>query len=262
MPTELRHWREWKEKCDLRICGDETKAALTEYIRTRWRAAVRYALFGLHGRYEDNHEIDFDTSWTFFESFYTEVGQRKVYKDGLFDAAQAVLIGPVEAALEKEMYNHICRAAAGYIKEYYPEERMGPRDDLTPAEEEKAEQIRREKLGIPPVESPSETAELSDLATQYFNKMGHRERVLAAARGLGLALTAHEVLVDARCKHAQLYEAHNKFKVWIQANLDADFPEKAKPLGFYRVLTNRCIKWAIEENNCLSMVRLYNEKRA
>ncbi len=270
MATEFKHWEEWKEKCNLRLCGDETKAALLEYSGDRAYRLVKWAMISLKFGYQDIHEIDRWEGWDLFEGFYFDRGERtgKAYKDWLFLTAQNSPDNCV-VVLEKEMTLLLRNVVRTYIREHYP--RKGGMSLDAPLESGNPDSGTLMDVTPSPDLSPRDHVEASeernvaaDFASRFFEELSRRERVVLVALGLGLPASCAEAEKAAQCKRSMLADAKSQLNICIRDRLKREMSEDADYLRFYvlEALLEKCIEWAKGEKSCESMFHLLKVRQA
>jgi len=290
MDTTIENWTEWKKKCDLRRCGDETKATLLAYMQKRMHALVKWAMVSLskvaHSQrlpasarsrhqnreyaYHDIKEIDQWTGWDLFENYYVARGERthKVYKDWLFLPAQDSSEDHV-SVLEKKAHTLLRNVIRDYIKENYPPKQARSMDaPLQLNKDDEAAWSDFEKRSTQSPRDKIETWDARDAATgfaaQFFDNMDLRERVVLAVLGLDLPASCPEAERAAQCKKSMLGHARGQLCTRLKTQLEREFSEDTVYLGFYVVeaLTAKCITWAKNETDCAPIFSLAAQRQA
>ena len=274
MGTTFENWAEWKKKCDLRRCGDETKAALLAYMQNRIHALVSWSMKSQRYAYHDIKEIDQWTGWDLFENYYVARGERthKVYKDWLFLTAQNSSDDQV-VVLEKETNTLLRNIIRDYIKEHYPPKQARSLDAPTQFttqlnKPDKAAWTDFQKMTH---QSPRDNIEsrdardaATDFAAQFFDAMDLRERVVLVVLGLDLPASCPEAERAAQCKKSMLGHARGQLRTRLKKQLEREFSEDTVYLSFYVVeaLTGKCMTWAKNEADCASIFSLAEKRQA
>lgn len=270
MATEFKHWEEWKEKCNLRLCGDETKAALLEYSGKRFHSLVEWALRSLKFAYQDINEKNAWVGWDLFDNYYIDRGERtgKAYKDWLFLTARNSPDNCV-VVLEKEMNLLLRNVVRTYIREHYP--RKGVKSLDAPLESGNPDSGTL--MDVTPSRdcSTRDSVEASDgrnvaagFASRFFKELSRRDRVVLVALGLGLPASCAEAEKAAQCKKSMLADARSQLNICIRDRLKREMSEDADYLRFYvlEALLEKCIEWAKGEKSCESMFHLLKVRQA
>lgn len=270
MDTEFSHWVEWKQKCDLRLCGPQTQGSLHAYVGKRLRKLVSRSLAEIRRALVDTHELDGWMCWDLFEGFYADRESRsgRRYKDWLFATVQSSSDNHVDV-MEREVNELLYNVVRQFIRTHYPRRDTASLD--APLREE--DSGTGTLMDILPHRSisPSDDAELRDarnvaagFAADFFEGMSRRERVALAVRGLDLPLSCREAEEAAGCKKSVLSDAGNRVYQGMIDRLRQVFPEDVEVLRFYVVeaLVEKCIEWARGDRSCETIFRLLAQRGA
>jgi hypothetical protein len=274
METELRHWTQWKEQCDIAKCDDDTKSSLCGYIRARLKQLARRACRNLgQGTALNEFELGAETCWALFEAFYEDRASRtgKCYKDWIFASAGNhgnSATDAVERATNHLLYDVVRQ----FVRTHWPKASNLASLDAALYQSE-SETFTLYSVLPDGHNTPTEDVEEGDhrqlaapFADGLFRNMIRRERVAVAVRGLNLPLSCPEAETAAACKKSMLHDARNRLYDRLKRQLARDFPQDTAENGgrlcFYvcEALVERCISWAEDDEGCRPIFRLVEAK--
>lgn len=268
METTLENWVEWKEKCDLHRCSEETQSALLSYAISRFRDLVGLAC-ATHSRPVINTgEISAWGAWEMFDGYFIERGKNtgKCYKDHLFlKAGNASDVGVGE--LERIAFWMLRDVIKDFVRRHYP------RRDTTSLYEPIKKSDPKSPLVIDFVESegatPYEAADASDAmrvapsyAREFFGHLEARERVLLVALGFDLPASCVEVLKAAGCQKSTLCAARfglgQRLSAWLTREKSEDGMRMRSLV--LQAMVKLSMEWAAQEKCCEPIFRLMESR--
>lgn len=270
MKTTLEHWVEWKEKCDLHRCSEETQAALLSYAGNRLGDLVGWACATLAHPVINTHELSPWRAWEMFDGYFIERGNNtgKCYKDHLFLKAchsSGVRVGEIE----RLAYWMLRDVVKDFIRHHYPrrdtdslQEPMKLSDPSSPL---KIDSVEAE------AESPYDAADEADAvrvapsyASEFFGRLDTRERILLVALGFDLPISCAEVLRAAECQKSTLCAARlglgQRLSAWLTREKSED-GMRVRALVL-QALVQLSTEWAAKEICCEPIFRLMEDRRA
>ena len=277
MDTEFKHWEEWKLRCELKACCEDTQRALLQYIEKRAGGVVAKAAAAIGRAPGKYHEITGWEWWRIVESFYhipDKDGRKKPYKDWLFLRIQESSQNSPAYVAEAFVTSYFLRSAIrNWLIEQCPRVKncsfldapVGGEDsdgttlkDLTPDPhlQTAGEPVRREYKRI-----------AADFATLLFDRTSVRERVGLTAIYLRLPLSAPEVMEAAGCRHAVLSTAPKALVQRLVDEIRQRFPAEP-PDGIellsrstLEALEDLCLKWSRSEKRCVPVFSLLERRQ-
>ena len=228
---KLDSWIEWKDRCAIRLCGDETKGDLLKFGVPR--IIGRFTKFNLEKLLVFEAGDKELKCWHFFESYMHEVSTTsgKCWKDWLFEKA-ASSSDPATTVLEKESQYCIKTAVDRHLKvegeikstiveigTITIETLLAPPEDQTDSRlphVTKPEQSTFKKAAEDYSPDPSEEAGRKELrliaralAQEYFTGLDHHARVAILADSMDISLKNPVVEAAAGRKSSVLYACLN-----------------------------------------------------
>jgi hypothetical protein len=259
---DLQFWVEWKQRCALGLCSQETICGLRRFAEIRFRHFLRKYVHRTNLGHDQSLPVATD-AWHLFETHLTlkTSGQGKQYKDWLFarlqnssDPPLAVIQGGATLLMRDVVREHLRKEFSpstvqslnqpcvneGF--EFTLEDLLPGR--LDPARE--AEQREFEKL-----------ARVG--ANTFFEQMNQRERIGFLAKQLDIPLAHPAVQTAAGCGKSMVHAAFRDAVIRLAARLHTDFAQDDP--GAVRCLTvmtlgeinTLVLDWANSEKTCVSL---------
>ena len=231
---KLDSWSEWKDRCAIRLCGNETKGDLLKFGVPR--IIGRFAEFNLKRLLVFEAGDTEIKCWHFFESYMHDVSKTtgKRWKDWLFEKA-ALSTDPATTVLEKESQYCIKTAVDRHLREegeikstivergsITMETFLSSREDQTDARlphitKDEKRSFDSESEGRSP--DPGEEVGRKELrliaralAQEYFTGLEHHARVAILADSMDISLKNPVVEAAAGRKSSVLYACLNSAK--------------------------------------------------
>lgn len=270
MDTELKHWEEWKEKCDLKVCCEDTQAALLKYIEKRAGHLVSRNAAAQKRAPGNYHEISGWEWWHIVESFYhipDKRGRMKPYKDWLFARIRGSSRNSpayvAEAMAEKYLLHSAIR---NWLVEQCPSIKNTMFLDAPLSTDDNDGTTVRDKTPDPNCQTADEPARreckrlAGEFAARFFTAMSLRERVVLATLALELPASCPEAEAAAECKKSMLHVAHHT----VRDRLKQEMAEEAEDCRFYveQALLDLCVDWANGEKSCEPIFHLLAKRQA
>lgn len=226
--TRLEHWRQWRERCALALCDDETRAVLSRFGAMRFRGyldrwRVRAAAY-------TPPMPEPDDAWHWLEVYMTvpSVGIGKRYKQWLFVQAEQrpPLLNALESGASVLMRTVVCQ----YVCEHAPPRHSVSLDQVVAGSAEAPV-----TLGdcLPASGNPrSEAArrEQEALALRHAQALAPtltpRERMALTARALGVSMRRAAASGDIPCRRAVLNATYRKLAQRLFKELEASYPDR------------------------------------
>lgn len=278
MDTDFKNWVEWKEKCDIRLCGLDTQSALLKYVNNRIKTVIDKSA-------SVTKRIPIDTTkmtgwdwWHLTNSYYADLqkdGKAKRYKDELFQrVSRAPQNTPAYVTEAFFCQFNLTSVVRNFLRKQCRRnvETVSFEDPTTP-DPAKDNTTWKDRIGSPPGAVYSEAIHrehkqiATDFSGRFFKTTNHRERVSLTAIYLRLPLSAPEVMAAAGCKHAVLSTAPKKLTQRLVNELRGEMPVEAhedlETLARLALesLEEMCHSWAKSEKVCKSVFYLYGERK-
>jgi len=207
----LSAWIEWRERCALGLCSNDTKAILQN-----WAHAI--AARAWSGTLNDQ----LDWAWHLFESRFVPKSVERG-KEPKFQMFEAAAIAADEEGRRRVLESYAAKVLFSSLRDCAVAETWGRRDVKTGFQKLAIERIDAPET--PPLESllgsednrelhPDSAAALEELVgiaatlgEAWWTKMPKRERVALGAAFTGRSLTDPTILGLAECGKSQLYAA-------------------------------------------------------
>ena len=263
--TSFKNWAEWKEKCDLRKCTEETQDILLLYVRKRWRRLTDDAIRKAKVGHIALQELDGWTCWDLFESYYADLQGRthKVYKDYIFDRIRTSPKSPVDT-IESSVFFHLLGALIDYVQYHYHRAIVDSLDAGIDGDDDAFAPYAYNRVVLPEQENPTvddvTTREYHriapEIAQTFFPELSHRLRVSFVARELGLPLSHPEVERIAGCKKSVLRDKYNALILKLGSFLKAEYPQDDAYCLFDLVISclkDMCCRWVRTETSCAGL---------
>jgi len=267
----LDHWREWKAKCALDLCGEAARAHLRAFAKLRFDRCVRRyrGRTGL-GR-GDSVGMDGGGAWHLLETHLVvrENRRGKRYKDWLFARAN-LGDGNRLAALESGASLLMRDVVREHLRREYARRGTVSLDRLVTAQGDRT--LTLHDL-LPGAATPADEAarrEYEALAQQHAEELvanaPRRERLALLAKCVGLSLAAPAATKAAECGHSALNEAYHAFLRRLARTIQDRYSgEERAALRLLSVLTLEraeisVTSWAAAET-CCSEILMYREGR-
>jgi hypothetical protein len=277
MDTEFSHWEEWKLRCDLKACGEDTQRALLQYIEKRAGGVVANAAATTGrapGKYYETTGWEW---WRIVESFYhipDKDGRKKPYKDWLFLRVQESSRNSPAYVAEAFVTSYFLRSAIrNWLIEQCPRVRNCSSLDAPVSTEDSDGTTLRDLTPDPYWQTSDEPVRreykriAAALATLFFERTSVRERVGLTAIYLRLPLSAPEVMAAAGCRHAVLSTAPKTLAQRLAEELRQRCPGEP-PDGIQllfrftlEILEDFCLKWARSEKCCAPVFSLLERRQ-
>lgn len=228
--TTFDHWCEWKKRCALTDCGPEAQSALMAFGRERW--AKYLSSEGGYGSPEQG-ELSTKDIWHRFEAWcWTEhIVNGKAYKDWLFKRLATHHGTPLQI-----VQSGATLLMRDVVREYLRHEGRSRRPGQRKPEPSLDESVPGTDGAVTygdllPGELETESlAVLGDYqrlgregAQAAFGDLSELQRIVLAARGLGLPLSNPEVERIAGRKKSVLSDTVAKLEATIISQVDAKY---------------------------------------
>lgn len=245
--AEFAHWQEWGERCAADLCSDAAKKALHDFAQTRWRSYMTKK-FG-----PSSPELDEMSARDCCHKFEMQclVGSgdtAKRYKSSLFKRLALKNQADPADAIERGAYAIIRSAVKHFIRH---EGRM-----RLPLEKKHRKKGKSEKRKIPEIERslqdeapgsdgltygdllPDSVSLGSELEEREFRRLAHeeatvllskltrRQRIVLAARALGIAISNPLVEELAGSKKSVLSDELKKIEITLVNQIYAKFHDE------------------------------------
>lgn len=265
----VEHWREWKEKCALALCGEEARRLLPGFVHARFgRFLEAYAQTTNAGRSSGVTPCAGE-AWHRFETHFRlhDSSGGKSYKQWLFAemegrgyAAQESVEAGATLLLRDVVREYLRREYSSRRMVSISERRgMGAcggdglsLEELLPGGMDTAREVEERDLG--------ELARAESVAA--FGRLGRRERIALLAHNAGLSLAHPEALQAAGCGRSALNDAFHSalagIAVYVQAQHSRDDKSVQAALACLLLAQIRALvfSWAKSENGCARLCKL------
>ncbi len=260
----LEHWSQWKHRCALGLCADDTQHVLRKFAGIHFsRYLSRYA--NRTNAPNMRHMLSDTDAWHLFETYLAVNSSRggKRYKDWLFARAAneankdaAVTAGAV-LMMRDVVRAHLRReySADLMVSLSQPLEGVGSPftvEDLLPGMLDPLDEI-----------AERECAALARTQAQGFlQTMDHRERIAVLAKKRGMSLAHPAVCAAADCGKSVLHEsfhaAARRLVTMLKETFKSEEPESVKMLVLmtFEEVSGLVLAWAASGDACATVHEL------
>jgi hypothetical protein len=220
-------WVEWKEKCQLDRCSDETARYLTDFIFTRFKKQQHTAGVGRYA-VPDQPVLGPDEACHLFESYYQikDSIAGKAYKDWLFDRAKGKK-NPL-SAIEGGVSVLNKSAVKEFLRREFSLRIMDSFDRALTGSEGSSLTLHDLLPGTVDPSCDVEMAEYRDLgelaAAKLAADLNEPEIVCLLAKSLSISLADPRVTELAGKRPTALYDAYNHFLQRMYDSVKSDYP--------------------------------------
>ena len=229
MKTTLENWVEWRKRCALGLCREETRANLQDYARRKFKwFAERYVGTSLAKRKKSDAVLDSISCWHLFETHIT-VGSRqdgKTLKKWLFARIAEssgeplkVVQGGVRLLIRDVVRDYVRREGSSMLEARMNKPIVNQYGDETCLEE----LLAGDADTFSEVERRDLKEQATRLAERLFDDLPHVQRIAMLAKYLSISLASPLVLESARCKKSKLSKEWRKAMTAIASQVEARF---------------------------------------
>src|ERR1043166_7378398 len=269
--SDLQSWIEWKQRCALGLCSQETRSGLQRFAEIRFRNFLR--------KYVSRTNLDEDQAlptpsdpWHLFETHFTlkRSGEGKHYKDWLFarledstDPALDIIQGGATLLLRDVVREYLRREHSPSTVQSLNQ--LGSKDEC---------ELTLEDL-LPGGIDPAKEAERHEFeriahgqAATFFARMSRRERVGFLAKPLDIPLAQPGVQKAAGCGKSMVHAAFREAVMRLASRLRTDFgDDDSEAVRLLTVMTlgeiNQCVlDWGNSESECAQLFWIAGEQVA
>jgi hypothetical protein len=258
--TRWEQWDEWKQRCALTRCGQETGRHLRRFAARRFRGFVERYLTRTNLRHASDLTLSDSDAWHLFESHSAAASTRggKRYKHWLLARCKgsdesrrataesgATLL--IRTVVREFLHGEVSPRMTQSIDAPLPGFEDGP---LTVAEL------------LPAGDDPAEETHLREcarLAARHadtlFRAMTDQTRVALVSKALGISMAHRRVVKAARCRKTALYEAYQRFEHALAEDMGTAYGTQREDLRTIALMTlrstfDRAVEWARAEKSC------------
>ncbi len=250
-------WIEWKERCAVALCSEETQAALLAFGGMRFRTLAQRCLPMINVRDIRDVMLPDNDAWHLLETHMTlpQSSNGKAYKQWLFartagsaDAPFDIVQGGATLLMRSVVREHLRKehSPSGHISAHH-----------TPSPDEEVTTTGEEWLpGDVDTRDAVALRELTDIAScessRRFDGLPSRVRLALAAKHLRVPLSSPVLLALAQCGKSVMSAAFRSFASALLEELATTYHgEDRATIGelailVFDALTRRCVEWAIE----------------
>lgn len=263
--AEIEHWKEWKQKCALGLCGTEARRELREFARMRFHRFAEAYCRGTGANDANALTPDAGEAWHLFETHFCLSGSRegKRYKEWLFvrprvdrvadldsiqGGATLIMRDVVRERLRREVAPRWIASldAPAACSQDGSSLTLG---ELLPAALECANDMEYSEL-----ERMAETD-----AEGIMAALERRERIAILANALGLSLAHPAVVRIADCSKSALNNAFHSALSGMAGHVRAQHPREISDILatlaclVFKVVQKRILKWGKLESECAQL---------
>ncbi len=229
----LEAWIEWKRRCALGLCENETREHLAKFAYARFDNYLKRYAHRTNLDASDLPTLQGSDAWHLVETqlVTANTGEGKRYKDWLFDRANGTgesALGAIESGatlLLRSVVKELLR------REFSPPNMLS---SSTAAFGDEYGTLTIEDLlpgSIDPVDEVAarEFKELAQArAGELFSSLAWREKLVLFAKCLGLSLAHPEVEAAAECRKSVLNACYRDLAQRIAGDLSTAYPEEER----------------------------------